>query len=622
MGGSKGFENEKGARCKICLMDCIRTIQKDLTGGKGWYAHSSSHEFRDWMDRKYPDVPKWSVGKAGHGKRFDAWLECSPFILLLSPYIVEFLNEKISARKSTLLDESCYYRLVTSQFECALVAVTISWDALFCELRYLCATVIEGWRVYDMARIANALDVYFRGVIDGTIDLNQLLQPGSHILSLNDFPELTEFREYRQGERIEALDDIILRHQKSAELKPMTLVLLKAFIIGCNDSLVRNCRRWISSLDGDMCWEKWTPDRKRRAEGSPLHTISLCESTFGLFKHVHDHLLNAKFGTIAGVVSAKKNGTCDDDVVEEVGGMEMFCAMLAAVKKHLKKYDSWTEADKKARKECRTKQFEDAVQKGWDTLITKQATIIEYCGLQRPKTKHEVKKILDSDEFMPIEKKKSKRIRFLTVVSKIFTIGFDMTEHIKAYSSINDANLGTEEELTERVNAIYTHVERDKSILKRPPKILQEDIQGIEGYADMNAAVVRLNESRRNRFSEDMCNYSSSYSPTLNRPWGDVKLAKWPDKLTPLQLECKTGRIFVETTAKEYMCDGIEWKSNEDDYILYFHLHNDQSSKGRNRIKDLSDDRVEFAYFKSDVDEETEEGYYGVADWEFVWLVV
>jgi hypothetical protein len=101
-----------------------------------------------------------------------------------------------------------------------------------------------------------------------------------------------------------------------------------------------------------------------------------------------------------------------------------------------------------------------------------------------------------------------------------------------------------------------------------------------------------------------------------------VKLAKWPDKLTPLQLECKTGRIFVETTAKEYMCDGIEWKSNEDDYILYFHLHNDQSSKGRNRIKDLSDDRVEFAYFKSDVDEETEEGYYGVADWEFVWLVV
>jgi hypothetical protein len=39
-----------------------------------------------------------------------------------------------------------------------------------------------------------------------------------------------------------------------------------------------------------------------------------------------------------------------------------------------------------------------------------------------------------------------------------------------------------------------------------------------------------------------------------------------------------------------------------------------ESRKGRNRVQ-----RVDFAYFKSDIDEETEEGYYGVADWNFTW---
>jgi hypothetical protein len=44
-----------------------------------------------------------------------------------------------------------------------------------------------------------------------------------------------------------------------------------------------------------------------------------------------------------------------------------------------------------------------------------------------------------------------------------------------------------------------------------------------------------------------------------------------------------------------------------------------ESRKGKNKVQRLSDERVDFAFFKSDIDQETEEGYYGVADWKFTW---
>jgi hypothetical protein len=52
---------------------------------------------------------------------------------------------------------------------------------------------------------------------------------------------------------------------------------------------------------------------------------------------------------------------------------------------------------------------------------------------------------------------------------------------------------------------------------------------------------------------------------------------------------------------------------------MYFHTHNDLSRIGKNKVQRLSDERVDFAFFKSDIDQETEEGYYGVADWKFTW---
>ena len=52
---------------------------------------------------------------------------------------------------------------------------------------------------------------------------------------------------------------------------------------------------------------------------------------------------------------------------------------------------------------------------------------------------------------------------------------------------------------------------------------------------------------------------------------------------------------------------------------MYFHTHNDLSRIGKNKVQRLSDECVDFAFFKSDIDQETEEGYYGVADWKFTW---
>jgi hypothetical protein len=229
-------------------MDFIFALQKNFTGGDGAYAHGSAMAFSDWMDWHYPTVHQVPLGKAGHGTRFDAWLECSRAILLMTPYILEFLQMKILANTATLLDSSCYYRLSTSQFESALIAATVAWEILFCDFRKISAALMDDWHIYDMARLADALDVFYRCITDDDADVSTLLDADYHVLSTRQFPELIEFRESRRGERSDAIHSIISRNKSSASGK-VTIRLLKAFIVGCNANFLRNCSQWITRLD-------------------------------------------------------------------------------------------------------------------------------------------------------------------------------------------------------------------------------------------------------------------------------------------------------------------------------------------------------------------------------------
>jgi hypothetical protein len=597
-------------------MDHMFALQKDFTGGEGTYAHGSAMAFADWMDWHHPTVHQLPLGKAGHGTRFDAWLECSHAVLLMTPYMLEFLQSKIMASTATLLDLSCYYRLSTSQFESAYIAATVAWEILFCDLRYFTATVLSGWHVYDMARIADAIDAFYQYFTDDNADVSMLLDIDYHVLSDKMFPELIEFRESRQGERIAAIHSIISKN-KSSESGKVTMRLLKAFIGGCNANFLRNCSQWVTRLEGTFSWPTWTEERKDRAKGSPLHTIELCESVFGCYKYSHKLFVNAKLSTVAGITAAKINGTFEG-VEGVVGGPEIVSALLATVKLHGPKYDKWAKQDEAAHKKHRQEQLDAAVTKAWNTKIARQRDIYGYHHLQRIQSKEELHQVLSSADYFPVERRKSRRKLLLTTLVKALTIGFGMTEHVQPFSSKKDPRVGTEEELIERLENLLDVVNRDKSILRRGPQLLHYDIEEIEGFEDMNDAVTELNKLRRNKFSDDVCDLAGLYSPTLKRPWIDVGLATWKP-FTSLQAECRTHRIFVEDDGKQYMCDGIEWIHQENDYIMYFHEYNANSSRGRNKVERLSDERVDFAYFKSDIDEETEEGYYGVADWNFTW---
>jgi hypothetical protein len=85
-----------------------------------------------------------------------------------------------------------------------LIAATVAWEILFCDVRKISAALMDDWHIYDMARLAYALDVFYRWITDDDADVSTLLDADYHVLSTRRFPELIEFRESRRGERSDA----------------------------------------------------------------------------------------------------------------------------------------------------------------------------------------------------------------------------------------------------------------------------------------------------------------------------------------------------------------------------------------------------------------------------------
>ena len=83
---------------------------------------------------------------------------------------------------------------------------------------------------------------------------------------------------------------------------------------------------------------------------------------------------------------------------------------------------------------------------------------------------------------------------------------------------------------------------------------------------------------------------NSKYLPNLELPWVAVQPYHWPHReLTDRMKEFYRGRTFVES-AVAWICRGLYWDDRADDYLMYYHRHEDTVSRS-------DDDRCECSFY-------------------------
>ena len=148
-------------------------------------------------------------------------------------------------------------------------------------------------------------------VVDNLLEVaNQLVDNPETVSNLDyrsfkyiDFPALLLFDNKKP--RLQSIIDRELECVFNLE-KDDVEEMIDEFVVlhaqGIVKSLKYNCKDWLTVLDGELCYYKWSDDQKQNAKSWKRENIHLCESVFAKFDYIQRKSKTFKTGTVDGIV--------------------------------------------------------------------------------------------------------------------------------------------------------------------------------------------------------------------------------------------------------------------------------------------------------------------------------
>jgi hypothetical protein len=590
--------------------DCsslLFAIQKNFSGGHGVYAHSHVKSFVSWLKEAHPSAYIFPPGRHGTGNRQDVQCEYAWAIFYNLQYYNEWLVQEIEKGENknlTRLDTSVYGRATTKIFQACFRARSLMWHVCYRHLRELINGVNEGVSISDVGRILDCLYEFMK-----KLETNPELarEPTCRAFAFVDYPTLTEYQGKLDQRKMRSADG---KHYAFAETlqksvlfesvtDPTINALTDQFIVeaakGAITSLERNCPDWLTHMDGKYCWGKWTDEMIQEASVGGLKTnIALGEAPFAVVDYLYRRFVNGSVFTASGVAQCRINNTFGVDVegkpppLRSIFNPQQIESLLRMVRKKRNYFRNQNSADVEAQRSESAKKEQEKHDQYVERQHHRQQLSISLNILQRVERSADVNPILLSMS------SKTKQKVWLKHQLQIITIGFNLKKYEKNFSSKNDKNLGTVEEMANRLMLAIDDI--DESVFSKPPHLVTETETAIRYMAEQTDEVKDLHAKYaidNSNFVDDILELNKKYGVTLIQPWENLVLTQWPVILSEEQLEYPRDEEFnFSGDPATYISCGFLWRENPQtkskEYCNYYYKKEEE----KEAPTDLRDPRV------------------------------